>query len=133
MYLEHSGSEGLRTAAGAKQGKAPGEWALLGVGLLATVVVTVYVTRLARKALREQTRIGETPTAGEQEIEPDERADAGAKSWPWGPTALAMVAVLMLAVAAGATEHLDMELLDYVPVYRSLAGTGGGWAFARWM
>ena len=35
-------------------------------------------------------------------------------------------------VAAGATEHLDMELLDYVPVYRSPAGTGGGWAFARW-
>ena len=35
-------------------------------------------------------------------------------------------------VASGATEHLDMEILDYVPVYRSPAGTGGGWAFARW-
>ena len=34
---------------------------------------------------------------------------------------------------AGAVEHLDMELLDYVPVYRSAAGTGGGWGFARWM
>jgi 3-O-methylgallate 3,4-dioxygenase len=28
--------------------------------------------------------------------------------------------------------RLKMELLDYVPVYRSPAGTGGGWAFARW-
>ena len=28
--------------------------------------------------------------------------------------------------------HLKMELLDYVPVYRTPAGTGGGWAFARW-
>ena len=28
--------------------------------------------------------------------------------------------------------RLDMELLDYVPVYRTPAGTGGGWAFARW-
>jgi hypothetical protein len=27
---------------------------------------------------------------------------------------------------------LQMELVDYVPVYRSPAGTGGGWAFARW-
>jgi 3-O-methylgallate 3,4-dioxygenase len=27
---------------------------------------------------------------------------------------------------------LRMELLDYVPVYRSEAATGGGWAFARW-
>jgi len=28
--------------------------------------------------------------------------------------------------------NLKMELLDYVPVYRTPAGTGGGWAFARW-
>ena len=27
---------------------------------------------------------------------------------------------------------LTMELLAYVPVYRTPAGTGGGWAFARW-
>jgi hypothetical protein len=30
------------------------------------------------------------------------------------------------------TTGLDMELVDYVPVYRSEAGTGGGWAFASW-
>jgi 3-O-methylgallate 3,4-dioxygenase len=38
-------------------------------------------------------------------------------------------------VALGGAMHktaLKMELLDYVPVYRSPAGTGGGWAFARW-
>jgi hypothetical protein len=34
--------------------------------------------------------------------------------------------------AAGAVDHLDFELLDYVPVYRTPAGTGGGWGFARW-
>lgn len=33
---------------------------------------------------------------------------------------------------AMASTALEMELLDYVPVYRSAAGTGGGWAFARW-
>jgi 3-O-methylgallate 3,4-dioxygenase len=27
---------------------------------------------------------------------------------------------------------LKMELVDYVPVYRTPAATGGGWAFARW-
>ena len=32
----------------------------------------------------------------------------------------------------GATEHLDMELHDYVPCYRSPAGTGCAMAFARW-
>lgn len=33
---------------------------------------------------------------------------------------------------AGAAQHLDMELFDYVPCYRSPAGTGCGMAFARW-
>jgi 3-O-methylgallate 3,4-dioxygenase len=33
---------------------------------------------------------------------------------------------------AGAVDHLDMQLLDYVPCYRSIAGTGCGMAFASW-
>ncbi len=33
---------------------------------------------------------------------------------------------------AGAVENLDMELLDYVPCYRSPAGTGCAMGFARW-
>lgn len=33
---------------------------------------------------------------------------------------------------AGAAEHLDAEVLGYVPSYRSPAGTGCGMAFARW-
>lgn len=32
----------------------------------------------------------------------------------------------------GTVDHLEMELIDYLPVYRTPAGTGGGWAFARW-
>ena len=27
---------------------------------------------------------------------------------------------------------LNFELIEYVPVYRTPAGTGGGWAFGRW-
>ena len=34
--------------------------------------------------------------------------------------------------AAGALEHLSMEVVDYVPGYRSPAGTGTGMAFALW-
>jgi len=33
----------------------------------------------------------------------------------------------------GACHHLDMELFDYVPCYRSPAGTGCAMAFARWV
>jgi hypothetical protein len=34
--------------------------------------------------------------------------------------------------AAGALEGLDMHVVDYVPSYRSEAGTGVGMAFAVW-
>lgn len=34
--------------------------------------------------------------------------------------------------AGGALEHLDMQLVDYAPCYRSEAGTGVGMAFAVW-
>jgi hypothetical protein len=33
---------------------------------------------------------------------------------------------------AGAVEHLDMQMIDYVPCYRSPAGTGCAMAFAQW-
>jgi hypothetical protein len=35
-------------------------------------------------------------------------------------------------VIAGATENLEMTLIDYAPCYRSAAGTGVGMAFATW-
>jgi hypothetical protein len=35
-------------------------------------------------------------------------------------------------VTAGAVEHLPMTLIDYVPCYRSPAGTGCAMAFAQW-
>ena len=39
-------------AAAAGEGRRPAEWALLGAGLVATVVVTVVLTRSARRRLR---------------------------------------------------------------------------------
>jgi uncharacterized membrane protein YdjX (TVP38/TMEM64 family) len=42
-----------RAAAGARE-RTPGEWALYGLGLAATVAVTVIITRIARRALRRR-------------------------------------------------------------------------------
>ncbi|WP_426243458.1 hypothetical protein [Nocardioides sp. LHG3406-4] len=39
---------------------------------------------------------------------------------------------LLWITAGGALEHLDMEEIDYIPAYRSEAGTGIGTAFAVW-
>lgn len=41
-------------AGGAKTEKGAGSWVVLGLGLVATIVVTTFVTRLAGKALRQE-------------------------------------------------------------------------------
>jgi uncharacterized membrane protein YdjX (TVP38/TMEM64 family) len=58
VYLGTVIGEVGRLGAGGRQ-KTAGEWVLLGVGLLVTVVVTVFVTKIARRALAEATAIGE--------------------------------------------------------------------------
>jgi hypothetical protein len=40
--------------------------------------------------------------------------------------------VLCWVCTAGAAEHLKMQVVDYIPAYRSPAGTGTGLAFAVW-
>ena len=52
VYLGHVAG-GIANAAAGGEGKSPGEWAMLVVGILATVLVTVYVTKVARKALSQ--------------------------------------------------------------------------------
>src|SRR5204862_5870123 len=51
----------VNVGAGHRQ-RTTGEWILYGVGLLATVIVTVFVTRLARRALAK--KIGRNTTEG---------------------------------------------------------------------
>lgn len=55
VYLGYAGRAGLSAASGAEAGRSPAQWALLVVGLIATVVVTVYVTRIARRAVAQST------------------------------------------------------------------------------
>ena len=54
VYLGTVGRAGLQAASGTDAGRSPLEWTLLVVGLAATVAVTIWVTRIARKALKEQ-------------------------------------------------------------------------------
>jgi uncharacterized membrane protein YdjX (TVP38/TMEM64 family) len=44
----------LAKAAAGERTRTTGEWVLYGVGLLATVIVTLFVTRIARKALAQK-------------------------------------------------------------------------------
>jgi uncharacterized membrane protein YdjX (TVP38/TMEM64 family) len=51
VYLGAAGKAGLNAAAGRSSSRSPWEYVLFGVGLIATVVVTVWVTRIARREL----------------------------------------------------------------------------------
>lgn len=53
VYFGTLGRAGVEAAAGAGPERSPLEWALLGVGLLATLGVTIWVSQIARKALKE--------------------------------------------------------------------------------
>lgn len=60
----------LAAGGGAAAQRGPAEWALLGVGLAATIAVTVVVTKIARKALDQSTdldAVETTPTDNPQE------------------------------------------------------------------
>ena len=52
VYAGYAAGQVALGASGASE-RGPGSYAVLGVGLLATVAVTVFVTRIARKALIE--------------------------------------------------------------------------------
>ena len=51
VYIGAAGKTGLGGAAGQASGRSPWEYALFGVGLIATVMVTIWVTRIARRKL----------------------------------------------------------------------------------
>lgn len=55
MYASAGTAAGevVAIASGARPARGPGAYALLAVGLVATIAVTVYVTRVARRALHD--------------------------------------------------------------------------------
>ncbi|SRR6266478_2145923 len=55
VYLGAASKAGLNAAAGQSSGHSPWEYVLFGVGLIATVVVTLWVTRIARRELSNTT------------------------------------------------------------------------------
>ncbi|MBX6313598.1 MAG: TVP38/TMEM64 family protein [Isosphaeraceae bacterium] len=55
VYLGHIGGAGIEAASGGVgRPRSPAEWGFLIVGLLATIAVTIYLGRLARRALSQR-------------------------------------------------------------------------------
>jgi uncharacterized membrane protein YdjX (TVP38/TMEM64 family) len=51
VYLGTASKAGLSGAAGQTSGRSPWEYRLFGLGFIATVIVTVWITRIARREL----------------------------------------------------------------------------------
>jgi uncharacterized membrane protein YdjX (TVP38/TMEM64 family) len=51
VYLGAAGKAGLSGATGQSSDRSPWEYLLFGIGLIATVIVTVWITRIARREL----------------------------------------------------------------------------------
>ena len=87
--------------------------AVLACGGLSVGIVDEEMDRLALAGMaeRDMEKLGSLP-----------------RTWPQGSQG----EVLCWIAAAGASDHLQMDLLEYIPGYRSPAGTGCGLAFARW-
>ncbi|MFW5685447.1 MAG: TVP38/TMEM64 family protein [Spirochaetota bacterium] len=65
MYVYIGSLAGSLATVGAEErARTTGEWILYGVGLVATVVVTIYVTRIARKALSRKVDVGDDGSSG---------------------------------------------------------------------
>jgi len=64
VYYGRVGRELAAAASGAAARRGAGEWAVLGLGLVATIAVTTIVARTARRALREATGEAETAPRG---------------------------------------------------------------------
>ena len=59
MYVYIGCLAGSLATLGAREGRSTAEWVFYGVGLAATIVVTLYVTRVARRALRSRIEIAQ--------------------------------------------------------------------------
>ena len=60
LYVYLGSLVGDFAVGGGQHTRTPAEWALYGVGLLATVAVTIFVTRIARRALQQRILISGT-------------------------------------------------------------------------
>jgi uncharacterized membrane protein YdjX (TVP38/TMEM64 family) len=93
VYIGHVAG----AAVGEPRARTAAEWAFLAAGLVATLIVTWYVTRLARGQLAARRAL---PEAEAVAAAPDEAvSEAPARGWPWGATVMALVALALAALA----------------------------------
>ncbi len=85
--------------AGASRERTVWEWLALVAGLLATLAVTVYVSKLVTRKLAEQTQIDEAASTPETEIATADEDAAARQRWPVGVFVTLLVAGALVTAA----------------------------------
>lgn len=93
VYLGYAGRAGVAAATGESTGRSPAQWTMLGVGLLATIAVTIYVTKLASRAIKRQ-------SAGTEDLDvtKTKQEDAPVTAKPVCPIVTAAYVLVALSV-----------------------------------
>lgn len=100
VYLGYAGRAGVAAATGEGAGRSPLQWTMLGVGLLATFAVTVYVTKLAHKAMANQAQSDDQKiTAVDDSDQDNKESNVPQKSAsPLATSAYVIVALLAVTI-----------------------------------
>jgi uncharacterized membrane protein YdjX (TVP38/TMEM64 family) len=114
VYVGYLGRTGVESAVGADRSVRTAEWILRIVGFAATVAVTAYVTRLARKALKTSPAISDPPATsgpmpGKAEgFEIHEKPPRQARNVPWRSLALFGGSIVLVAVSVWTSLRRDL-------------------------
>lgn len=106
VYLGYAGRAGVAAAAGQSGGRTPAQWAMLGVGLIATIAVTVYVTKLARRAIASQSGAAEELAESNPPQEDKTMTPKPARRIVTAAYVLVALSVVVLAGCAYANQNL---------------------------
>lgn len=119
MYVYFGYAARTAATAGSEESGGVWKWVLNGVGLVATIAVTVYITKLAQKALSKQTDVAdESSGKGDEKASGVDAADDDAtasdadsnessEASPTAAIAMLAVAVVLLAGSAFALVRQD--------------------------
>lgn len=102
VYAGYVSVEGLEAAAKQDASITTGRWIMLGLGLVATIAVTIYITRLAKRQLRKQAELG-AGLDGETNATTDSPR-APCKRWTNGASIALIVALGAIATALAAPQ-----------------------------
>ncbi len=115
VYLGYAGRAGVAAAAGESAGRTPAQWAMLGVGLVATIAVTVYVTKLARRAISRQSGAAEELAESDQSQEDTPVTRKPARRIVTAAYAIIALSAVVLAGCAYANQGLLKGLFGPPP------------------